>query len=62
MKVIRIGGGIFIIIISLFISFGIIVSCLKENDKDLFKYLILPVLMVSFGIYLIVKREKIHNS
>jgi hypothetical protein len=55
-KTIKIGGGIILIAFALFISFGIIVSSLKEGDEDIFKYLTIPVLMIAIGIYLIVRR------
>jgi len=54
-KTIQIGGGIILVAFSLFISFGIIFSSLKEGDEDIIKYLTIPVLMIVIGIYLIVK-------
>jgi hypothetical protein len=62
MKTIQIGGGIILITFSLLISFGIIVSSLKEGDENMFKYLTVPVLLVALGIYLIVKGKKLKSN
>ena len=62
MKTIQIGGGIILIVFSLFIIFGIIVSSLKEGDEDIFKYLTIPVLMMAIGIYLIVRGKSLKSN
>ena len=62
MKTIQIGGGIILIAFSLFISFGIIVSSLKEGDEDIFRYLTIPVLMIVIGIYLIVRGKNLKSN
>jgi hypothetical protein len=63
MKTIQIGGGIILIAFSLFLSFGIIVSSLKEgDDENLFKYLTIPVLMIVMGIYLIVRGKNLKSN
>jgi hypothetical protein len=62
MKTIQIAGGIILIAFSLFISFGLIVSSLKEGDEDIFKYLMIPVLMIVIGIYLIAKGKKLKSN
>jgi hypothetical protein len=59
MKTIQIGGGIVLIAFSLLLSFGIIVSSLKESDENIFTYLAVPLLMLTAGIYLIVKRKNL---
>jgi hypothetical protein len=62
MKTIQIGGGIILIALALFISFGIIVSSLKEGDEDIFKYLTIPVTMMVFGVYLIVRGNNLKSN
>jgi hypothetical protein len=63
MKTIQIGGGIILIAFSLFLSFGIVVSTLKEGDgENLFKYLMIPVLMFVIGIYLIVRGNNLKSN
>jgi len=61
-KTIQIGGRIILIAFSLFVSFGIIVSSLKEGDEDMIKYLTIPVLMIVIGIYLIVRGKNLKSN
>ena len=61
-KTIQIGGGIILIAFSLLISFGIIVSSLKEGDEDIIKYLTIPVLTIVIGIYLIVRGKNLKSN
>ena len=61
MKTIQIGGGIILIAFSLSISFGIIISSLKEGDENIFKYLTIPVMMIVIGIYLIIKGKNLKS-
>ena len=58
MKTIQIVGGIILIVFSLFIGFGIVISSLKERDENIFKYLTIPVLVIALGIYLIIRGKK----
>jgi hypothetical protein len=62
MKTIQIGGGIILIMFSLFISSGIVVSSLKEGDEDIFKYLTIPVLIIALGIYLIIRGKNLKSN
>jgi hypothetical protein len=62
MKPLLLGGGIILMVFSLLIGFGIVVSGLKEGDEDIFSYLIIPMLLIAVGIYLIVKGKKLKSN
>jgi hypothetical protein len=63
MKTIQITGGITLIVVALLLSFGIIVSSLKEGDEEnMFKYLTIPVVMLVLGIYLILKGRNLKSK
>jgi hypothetical protein len=62
MKTIQIGGGIVLIAFSLLLSFGIIISSLKESDENIFAYLAVPLLLLTVGIYLIVKGRNLKSK
>jgi hypothetical protein len=56
MKIIQIAGGIILIGFSLLLTFGIVVSTLKEGDEEnVFLYLSIPIVILALGIYLVIK-------
>jgi hypothetical protein len=62
MKTIQIGGGIVLIIFSMPLSVGIIVSSLKEGDENIFTYLAIPLLILVIGIYLVIKGRSLKSN
>jgi len=62
MKISQIIRGAILVMLSLFVCFGIILSSLKEGDENIFNYLTIPVLMIVLGIYLIVRGKNFKSN
>jgi uncharacterized membrane protein len=60
-KVILVVSGILILIFGLFLTLGILISSLKENDNEDFYSFLISISAIIAGIYFIVKGIKKTN-